>query len=61
MVPSGIEILKKMNFLNFLSFSNHIRFIELGIKVKLIKMSKLSHPVDVKGDIKKVLRKIKKN
>ncbi len=30
MVPSGIEILKKMSFLNFSSLRKHIRFIELG-------------------------------
>ena len=30
MVPSGIEILKKMSFLNFTSLRKHIRFIELG-------------------------------
>ena len=29
-VPSGIEILKKMSFLNFSSLRKHIRFIELG-------------------------------
>ena len=52
---------KKKTFLEHTEDIEILRFIELGIKVKLIKMSKLSHPVDVKGDIKKVLRKIKKN
>ncbi len=52
---------KNKTFLEQIEDIEILRFIELGIKVKLIKMSKLSHPVDVKGDIKKVLRKIKKN
>jgi long-chain acyl-CoA synthetase len=30
MVPSGIEILKKMNFLDFKKISNNLKFIELG-------------------------------
>ena len=30
MVPTGIEILKKMNFLDFKKISNYLKFIELG-------------------------------
>jgi 3-deoxy-manno-octulosonate cytidylyltransferase (CMP-KDO synthetase) len=37
-----------------------LRFLEIGIKVKLIKMSKKSHPVDTKEDLKKVIKLIKK-
>jgi len=36
-----------------------LRFLELGINVKLIKMSNTSKSVDVKSDIKLVLNKIK--
>ena len=32
-----------------------LRFIELGVKVKMLEMSKKSIPVDVKEDIEKVL------
>ena len=32
-----------------------LRFIELGVKIKMVEMSKKSIPVDVKEDIKKVL------
>ena len=32
-----------------------LRFLELGVKVKMVEMSKKSIPVDVKEDIKKVL------
>ena len=38
-----------------------LRFIELGIDVKMIKMSDQSKPIDVKSDVKEVLRIIKKN
>jgi len=38
-----------------------LRFIELGFKVKLIKMSDFSKPIDVKADIKEVLKKIKRH
>tara|TARA_Y200000002_G_scaffold288841_1_gene242983 strand:- start:362 stop:673 length:312 start_codon:yes stop_codon:yes gene_type:complete len=32
-----------------------LRFLELGVKVKMVEMSKKSIPVDIKEDIKKVL------
>jgi 3-deoxy-manno-octulosonate cytidylyltransferase (CMP-KDO synthetase) len=32
-----------------------LRFLELGVKVKMVEMSKKSIPVDVREDIKKVL------
>ena len=32
-----------------------LRFLELGVKVKMVEMSKKSIPVDVKEDIEKVL------
>ena len=32
-----------------------LRFLELGVKVKMVEMSKESIPVDVKEDIEKVL------
>ena len=37
-----------------------LRFLELGYKVKLVKMSSKSHPVDVKKDISAVERIIRK-
>jgi len=36
-----------------------LRFIELGFKIKLVSMTDHSKPVDVKSDIKEVLKKIK--
>ena len=36
-------------------FIELLRFIELGVKIKMVEMSKKSIPVDVKEDIKKVL------
>ena len=37
-----------------------LRFVELGFKVKLVRMTDYSKPVDVKSDIKTVVKKIKK-
>ena len=38
-----------------------LRFIELGFKVKLVEMSDFSKPIDVRSDIKEVLKKLKRN
>ena len=38
-----------------------LRFIELGFKVKLIKMSDFSKPIDIKSDIKEILKKLKRD
>ena len=38
-----------------------LRFLELGITVKLLKMSQSSYPVDVPNDLKKVKRILKKS
>ena len=50
---------KKKTFLEQIEDIEILRFIELGIKVKLVKMSEHSHPVDIMSDIKKVVKKIK--
>ena len=50
---------KKKTFLEQIEDIEILRFIELGIKVKLVKMSEHSHPVDTMSDIKKVVKKIK--
>ena len=38
-----------------------LRFLELGITVKLLKMSQSSYPVDIPNDLKKVKRILKKS
>ena len=37
-----------------------LRFLEIGVKVQLIEMSKKSHPVDTKEDLKKIIKLLKK-
>ena len=50
---------KKKTFLEQIEDIEILRWIELGIKVKLVKMSKHSHPVDTMSDIKKVVKKLR--
>ena len=50
---------KKKTFLEQIEDIEILRWIELGIKVKLVKMSEHSHPVDTMSDIKKVVKKLR--
>ena len=49
---------KKKTFLEQSEDIEILRFLELGIKVQLVKMSNKSQPVDTKEDLRKVCKKI---
>ncbi len=51
---------KKKSYLESLEDIEILRFLELGESVKLIKMSKKSHPVDTRQDLKYVRKVIQK-
>ena len=51
--------LKKKTFLEEQEDIELLRFLELGIKIKMVKMSEESIPVDREEDIQKVLTKLK--
>ena len=50
---------RKKTFLEQIEDIEILRWIELGIKVKMVKMSEHSHPVDTSSDIKKVEKKLR--
>ena len=57
-----ILLLKRFNKKKYFESKEDIeilRFLESGIKVKMIKMSDKSKSIDIKEDIKKVLKLIK--
>ena len=59
MIIAGYLISKeKKTFLEQSEDIEILRFLELGIKVQLVKMSNKSQPVDTKEDLRKVLKKI---